>query len=187
MRFLRHCDSALGEGRLRRVVEIDHNSFSAQPAEPPIPEDVRAGRGWTEQMLEMADHIGAYRTLLLVERFGGMRIYIPADPAKGKTYEGRGSIRDVVGDEAAGILSRIYRREYLSIPTARHALSRARRQGLIASARAKEITVAEAARELGTTRSYMSHLVNHTDEGEDVGSPTRRGRPAGQKDLFENE
>lgn len=164
---------------------IGHNSFAAGIEELPIPEDVQPGPGWTEQMLEMADHIGAYRTLLLVDRFGGMRIYIPADPAKGKVYEGRGSIRDVVGVEAAKILSRVYRREYLSIPTARHALSRARRQGLIASVRSKDITASEAARRLGTTRSYMSHLVNRTDEGADEGEmPLRCGRHAGQPDLF---
>jgi hypothetical protein len=167
------------------MTKIGHNSFVAG-SELPIPTDVRPGPGWTEQMLEMADHIGAYRTLLLVERFGGMRIYVPADWSLGKVYDGKGSIRDVIGEEGARILSRIYCREYLVLPTARHALSRARRQAMIASARAGDIPVSEAARRIGTTRPYLSYLVNQTDEASgDDAPPERNGRrDTSQLDMF---
>lgn len=154
----------------------------------PIPEDVQPGPGWTDRMVEMADHIGAYRTLLLVERFGGMRIYIPAEYDRGKVYEGKGSIRDVIGEEAAQTLSRVYRREFFQVPTARHAIARARRQGIIASVRARRITASEASRILGTSRTYLSHLVNQTEEGCADGDPPPCPRTSSsQMDLFGDE
>lgn len=166
------------------MTRIGHNFPGADIAD--IPEDVTPGKGWTPFMLEMADHIGAYATILLVARFGGQRIYIPADPERGKHYEDRGTIRDLIGKQKAQILSHVYRREYLSIPTAKYALRRARREGLVASARAGDITAAEAARRIGTTRPYMSHLVNHTDEGDDDAAPPPRPSAAshGQMHLF---
>jgi hypothetical protein len=167
--------------------EIGHNFPPGDIAG--IPETVQPDKAWTPLMLEMADHIGPYATLLLVARFGGQRIYIPADPDKGKEYEGRGTIRALIGADKAAILSHVYRREYLSIPTAAYALRRARRQGLIASVRAGDITGAEAARRVRTTRPYMSHLVNQTDEGQDPGElPGRRtGRIPGQMYLFDDD
>lgn len=166
------------------MTKIGHNF--PPPDELPLPEDVQPGPGWTERMLEMADHIGAYRTLLLVDRFGGMRIYIPADWTRGKSYEGKGSIRDVVGDKAARVLSEIYRREFFLVPTAKHALARARRHAVIASVRAGDISGADAAKMLKTTRPYLSHLVNGTDEGTEDGElPPRTGRGfPGQLDMF---
>jgi hypothetical protein len=168
------------------VSKIGHNF--PPPDELPIPEDVQPGDGWTERMLEMADHIGPYRTLLLVDRFGGMRIYIPADWTKGKVYEGRGSIRQVAGDEAARILSDIYRREYIVVPTAKAAVARARRGAVIASVRQGDMSGAGAAKLLGTSRTYLSHLVNQTDEGLAPGeTPRSSHRHAGQPDLFGEE
>ncbi|HEX4738739.1 MAG TPA: hypothetical protein VH331_14370 [Allosphingosinicella sp.] len=133
----------------------------------PIPRNVQTGAGWTQQMLEMADHIGAYATLLLCDRFGGMRIYITADWLKAKAYPSSGTVRDLIGDEAAQKLSFVYRREYLAIPTARAAVNRARRAPIIAAARSGSLTASEAARLLRTTRPYISHLVHNTDEGMD--------------------
>lgn len=163
------------------MTRIGHNFRAVE--ELPIPEDVRADRHWTETMVEMAAHIGPYRTLLLVDRFGGMRIYVPADWRKGKTYEGIGAIRDVIGDEGARILSDVYRREYLLVPTARAALAAARRAPLIAQIRSGDLSITEGARILGTKRSYLSHLVNHSTEGGGDPGPTT-GRARGQMDLF---
>lgn len=163
---------------MKHTPGIGHNGA---PQDLPIPEDVRPGPGWTGEMLEMAEHIGAWRTLQLVEAFGGMRIYIPADPARGKSYPGRGSIVDVVGIGAAAKLSAVYGREYFVFPTARHALARARRAPLVAAARAGRLSVSEAARILRTSRPYMSELVNN-DEAD---APARRPhRDARQTDLF---
>ena len=163
---------------------LGHNFLAA--GELPIPEDVRPGPGWTEQMLEMAEHIGAYATLLLVDRFSGMRIYIPADWTRGKVYEGKGSIRDVVGDRAAAKLSEVYRREYLELPVARYAVDRAKRGPIIAAVRSGEMTVSAAARKLGTRRPYVSYLANQTDEGGEAAAIEHRAalRSAGQMDLF---
>lgn len=143
-----------------------------------------------------------------------MRVYIPADYTRGKAYEGRGSIRQVIGDRAAEILSDVYRREYLLIPTAREALDRARRAPIIAAVRSGDMTATDAAKALSTSRPYMSYLVNqrdewdlplhgedrarvlqalgrrdprdHPEDWEDVPCRGRRGLP-GQMDLFGDE
>lgn len=154
--------------------------------ELPIPEDAGTGEGWTNRMLEMADHIGAYRTLQLCDVFGGMRIYIPKDPEKGKTYGRRGSIVDVVGIGTAAKLSAIYGSEYFHFPTAKLAINRAKRAPILAAVRAGELECAAAARMLRTKRSYVSHLVNQTDEGAGGPEVSRRAsqRDARQIDLF---
>lgn len=147
----------------------------------PIPEDVRPGPGWTQQMLEMAAHIGAYDTLRVVERFGGRDVYIPVDAE-------RNPMRELLGAEKAEIMSRVYRREMITIPTARSALSRARRAPVIAAIRARRLTVAAAARILHTTRTYVSHLVNTTTEGSDaepVVLPDPGRRLPGQIEMFD--
>lgn len=125
----------------------------------PLPQDVVPGPGWTGQMREMAAHIGPYATLLVVDRFGGQDVYIAADPA-------RNVLRDLIGADKAAIMSRVYRRERLQIPTAKLALRRARRQPVIAMARAGDISIAKAAQILKSQRSYVSWLVNHGDEGD---------------------
>lgn len=164
---------------------IGHNF--PPPDQLPIPHDVRPGPGWTQQMLEMADHIGPYRTLLIVERFGGQRIYIPADAEKGKCYGPRGTLRDLIGIAAARKLSQIYRREYLVIPTAGAALRRARRAPLLATVRESEMTITEASLRTRSARTYVSHLINNTREGADDDAPRPRApgrRSSGQPDLF---
>ena len=140
---------------------LGHKSFFAG-AELPIPEDASPGPGWTEQMLEMAAHIGPYRTLQLVECFGGSRIYVPQDPTRAKSYA---SVVDCIGAAAADKLSKIYGREYLEVPTARYAVARAKRAPLLAEVRAGRVTVSDAARRLKSSRPYVSYLINDTDEG----------------------
>ena len=119
---------------------------------------VRVGKGWSAQMREMADHIGAYRTLLISLRFGGRQIYIPADHR-------RSALLPVVGDGAAKVLSHVYRRERIIIPTARFAISVARRAPVMRAVRRGVLSISTGAAMLGTSRSYMSYLINHTDEG----------------------
>lgn len=145
----------------------------------PIPEDVVPGPGWTGQMLEMADHIGPYATLLLVERFAGQNIYIPKDPARGRLAE-------VIGQEKAAIMSRVYACNRLEIPRARAALDRARRAPIVALARKGDMTVAEAAVRARTTRTFMSYLVNRTTEGCDGAewTPPRRAVDPRQIEMF---
>jgi len=127
------------------------------PDELPIPRDVGVGVGWTAQMREMADHIGAYATLLIVDRFGGQEVYVAIDAE-------RNAFRDLIGAAAAKTISHVYGREYLQIPTGKHALREARRRGVLDRVRAEEISAGEAARMLKTSRSYLAHLLNTRDE-----------------------
>lgn len=149
--------------------------------ELPIPEDVVPGAGWTEQMVEWAHLIGPYATLRLVEAFGGQEIYISADPERSR-------FKDIIGAEAAAAISREYRSCRLQIPVAQAALRRARRAGVIAAARKGDLSIAMAARMIGTSRPYMSELVNNSDEGSDAKpfTPTR-SIDTRQMDMFSDD
>lgn len=147
--------------------------------ELPIPTDARVTRKWTEQMREMAAHIGAYRTLLVVDALGGQSIYVPASAERGRLAE-------VIGAEGAAIMSQIYGCNRIRVPVGRAALHEARRAGIIAAIRDGKMTIGEAVPILGTSRSYISHLVNRTGEGEAVEAyvPTRSRHDPRQLDMF---
>lgn len=125
----------------------------------PIPVDVQPDSSWTDVMIELADHIGAYEALLLVDAKGGTDPYIPVNPAGSR-------FAAIIGEEKAAILHRVYGLERLQLPVGDIALKHARRAGVIAAIRAKTMSLTEAAliRGMGS-RSYISHLVNHSDEG----------------------
>ena len=93
-------------GRLPRLDEL------------PIPADVRPGPGWTQQMTEMADHIGAYTTLCIVARYGGTQVYIGRDPA-------RSPFAEVVDAATAAAIADIYGGNRLLVPVGRVAIARA--------------------------------------------------------------
>jgi len=144
----------------------------------PIPHDVRPGPGWTEQMREMADHIGPHATLSIVAHFGGQQLYVPRD-AKASPFA------EIVDQNAAATLAHIYCGNNITIPVGRVAVNRARRAVIVAAVRENRMSVAEAARVVGTSRTYMSHLVNQTDEGQEVDTAARIDQlePV-QRDLF---
>ena len=96
----------------------------------PIPPDVRVTTKWTDQMREMEAHIGAYRTLQIIDALGGQQIDIPSDPANNR-------MASVIGDEGATIMSRIYGGNKLWVPVGRAALNEARRGGIIAAIRSR--------------------------------------------------
>lgn len=158
------------------------NAHAALPRldELPIPKDVQPGKGWTEQMLEMADHIGAYRTLLIISALGGREIYVP------RSIESS-PFADIVDGEAIVRLARIYGGGRVQLPVGRTALSVARRAGIIAAVRAGEMTGSQAQKILRTSRTYVSHLVNHADEAQNA-TPTRNlfPRDTRQLDMFPN-
>ncbi len=124
----------------------------------PIPEDAQPTRLWTGQMLEMAAHIGAYATLQLVDRVGGQSILIPMDPARNRLV-------DVIGTEKTAIVSRVYGGNFLSVPVGHAALSEARRAPVIAAIRAGQLTINAAVPILRLSRTTISAIVNHSDEG----------------------
>ncbi|MBX9813232.1 MAG: hypothetical protein K2X76_00870 [Sphingomonas sp.] len=146
-----------------------------------IPRDVAPGPGWSAQMCELADYIGAYDTLRLCEAFGGQELYISANPA-------RSPFTGVIGAEKASIITRAFSGNVLAVPTARYALALAKRAPLIEAARAGSITIAEAARRLGLRRDYVSRLVNNDAQSE-AKRPSRSSRPTDgrQLDMFVSE
>lgn len=122
------------------------------------PKDVQIGPGWTSQMREMADHIGAYRTLLVSAHFGRQQVYIAADPR-------RSPLTPLIGTQASQTLSHVYRGERSSVPRASHALRVAQRHRVLRAVREGRLSKTEAARLIGSSRTYVSHLVNHSREG----------------------
>ena len=153
-------------------------------ADLPIPDDARRDAGWGGQMLELADHLneaglpGDRLALLVVERFGGQQIYIPLDPDKNP-------LRDVLGNEGAQLVTSVYAPARIDLPTGAAELRRARRAGVIACVRAGTMTINEAVRLTGTSRTYMSNLVNHSNEGKDIDCPPRlaRAKPSDPRQI----
>lgn len=143
----------------------------------PIPADVQPGPGWTGQMIEMADHIGAYATLCLIAAHGGEEVHIPASAE-------RSPFADVLSSEHRATIARVYGGNRILIPVGRVAIARARRAVVIAAVRANKITGAEAQKIIGTSRTYVAHLVNHTDEGMDKGTQAKAQALPTQGDLF---
>lgn len=147
-----------------------------------IPTDIRPGKSWTQSMLEMAVHIGPYATMQIVDRFGGLELYVPRSADSWH-------VTDLIGKDAAAKLCATYGRERLPIPVARAAVSAAKRQGVVAAVRARKLTLTQGAHILRTSRTYLSALVNGTDEGEGAIPmiPVNRRLHVGQFELFEQE
>lgn len=146
--------------------------------ELPIPPDVKVGPGWTGQMIEMADHIGAYATLRIVAAHGGETVYVP------NGMEDYSPFANLLSREQRNIFARVYGANRISIPVGRTALNRARRAVVIAAVRASKLTGAEAQQIIGTSRSYVAHLVHHTDEGMDKATHAKAKALPPQGDLF---
>ena len=144
--------------------------------ELPIPADAQPDHTWTGQMMSIARLIGPYATLLLVDRFGGQQIYVPA------TFRGDHKIARAIGLVAARELAREYGNCRVTLPTAKAAIARAKRGPIIAAVRRKEMNAVTAARILRTSRNYVAGLVNNTDEGgKALATPTPQPR---QMDLL---
>lgn len=126
-------------------------------ADLPIPDSARVTRKWPAQMVEMADHIGAYHTLRVIDQLGGQQIRVPLDPE-------RSPFRQILDRRLVRLMAHIYGGNELQLPVGRHALDEARRAPVLASVRNKDITVREAAKILGTARTYVSQLVNRSQE-----------------------
>lgn len=144
----------------------------------PIPVDVQPGRGWTEQMLEMADHFGPYDTLRFIEAFGGEILRISMEPGP----DSRIALR--LGFAFARRLGRIYGGNRLAVPCAHAAIRVAKRASILAQVREGTMTVADAARILRSSRNYVAYLVNQTDEAEGTDPPLRRRRDDRQIEMF---
>lgn len=152
--------------------------------ELPIPEDVQISDKWSEQMVEMAGHIGAYQTLRLLEHYGGQQLSFTKELVEG-------DLAELLGAEAAQTLRKIYLGERVQLPTGKNAIAFAKRQPVLAAVRSGDLTGQDATKILKTSRTYVSHLINDTLEGTGVVPPPqfrrrRRGDPR-QIDLFEQQ
>ncbi len=149
-------------------------------ADLPLPEDAKITRKWPAQMIEMADHIGAWHTLQLIDRLGGQQLRVPMDPE-------RSPFREVLDARRVRIMAQIYGGNELELPVGRAALDEARRAPVLASVRNGDMTVREAARILGTARTYVSQLVNRTSEAANA-EPLRRPSSGDDRqiDMFES-
>jgi hypothetical protein len=121
----------------------------------PIPQDVAVDETWCWTLHEMADHMGAFAVLQLVDQIGGLQLYIP------KSADGW-FVSDIIGRAAADILAHIYIGEKLDLPVGRTELFGARAGPLIAAIRADQMTYTEAAFALHTSRKHIWHLVKRT-------------------------
>ncbi len=148
-------------------------------ADLPIPETVTVTDKWPEQMQEMAAHIGPYHTLRIIERFGGQQVYIASDPEKNL-------FRVILDASLTRTMSQIYGRSEMELPTGKGALNEAKRAPVLASVRNGDMTVREAARILASARSYISRLVNQSEEGQSAQPLRRPGKhDPRQIDMFE--
>lgn len=149
------------------------------PVALPIPDSVRPDRTWSPLMRELAALIGPRATLAVIEAWGGQLIYVPKDPANSPFAE------TLTADQAAAIAD-AYATTYLKVPVGKAPLARARRAGVIAAVRLGRLANADAAKLLGTSRAYVSQLVNSSDEGKDVApiALPRRPRDPRQIDMF---
>jgi hypothetical protein len=153
--------------------------------ELPIPADATPGPYWTQQMVEMAGHIGPYLTLVLIDRYGGQQLSITQAFADGP-------LTVLLGATAAATLRQVYRGERLFLPTGKKAIAYAKRQPILAAVRAGLMTGQEATRILRTSRTYVSHLLNETAEGTGVVPPPefrarRRSIDPRQIDMFDDD
>ncbi len=72
--------------------------------EPPPPAELRY----------LVEAIGAEATLVLIEKLGGTRLYVPGSPGEGST------LVKAIGSEAARGLARAFAGEYLKIPSCKY-------------------------------------------------------------------
>jgi hypothetical protein len=128
-----------------------------------IPRDSRPNRYWTDSMREMAHHIGAYATLQIVDRFGGLQLYVPIDPQKCAAY-------DLIGADKTAILCGIYNTESINVPVAASAIRYAKSQPVLAAVRSGSLSLSDAVMTLRrggikTSRTYLCGLLSATDQG----------------------
>ena len=144
-------------------------------ADLPIPADVKPTHKWPAQLVEISDVIGPCAALRLIDRFGGQQVRVPKDPE-------RSPFREVLDARQVKIMAQIYGNDRLELPVARAALDEARRAPILASVRNGDMTVREAAKIIGTARTYVAQLVNRSDEACDA-QPLRRPKRGDDRQI----
>lgn len=132
--------------------------------ELPIPSEVSVGTGWSPLMVEIADHIGPYATLKLLERYGGEHFRISRASRRNPFVE-------AIGEEAARVFCEAFHGEKIDLPTGHDAIWRARAKPIINRVRHGALTIADAARILRVRRTRIHAVLA---EGDAAGEPPRR-------------
>lgn len=151
----------------------------------PIARDVTPNRHWTDSMREMAAHIGAYETMLIVDRFGGLPLLTTKNPELCGAWS-------LIGPEKTRILCKVYVREAIQVPVAHAAIRHAKMQHILAAIRARRLSLSDAVMALRaggirTSTIRLNKLVNQTDQGRDVPpwTPRRSAADPAQTSIFD--
>ena len=142
----------------------------------PIPEDVKADPKWPPIMLDMAAHVGAHATLLIVDTYAGQEVYVPLDVT-------RSPFRDIVDEQRVATMAHVFGRQRIRIPAGRLQLDKARRAGIVAAIRADKMTISEGAAIIRMPRRHMETLIKKTDEATDAEPVAMLVRPRDTRQL----
>ena len=105
-------------------------------------------RGWPARLVEIADLIGDAAALRLVAAFGGLRIYIPAQPKPDQ------ALWQAVGESAAHLLAERYGSAEVEIPSG--AALRSKKIAILAA----RCSGRQIARDIGATERYVRKVRN---------------------------
>lgn len=126
----------------------------------PIPPNIRPDESWPPSLVEVADHVGAYNALLLVERFGGDRFRVASDYKLSPLFA-------IWPPSVVEHFHFNFAHELFWVPTAKTALNRARRGAVLAAVRAGTLTGNDAAVILETSRRQVGTMLHYYGEGLD--------------------
>lgn len=127
----------------------------------PIPDDVQPDTSWSQLLLEIAEIIGPRDTLRLVDAIGGREVYFAKSGPMPELLQ-------LFGNEKAEALNYHFMGDWFELPTAKLALTRARRGAIIAAVRDEKMTAGQGASILNIGTRYMRHLVKRGEEGQDA-------------------
>lgn len=108
----------------------------------------------TREVAPLVAKIGAEATLALVERWGGLRLYVPS-PASPD-----GELWRVVGEDAARYLAHRYGREQIKVPLARN--------WRILVYHARGLPQAQVARRVGVIERTVERVLSRAKSGRSV-------------------
>lgn len=130
------------DGRLLRIDDL------------PIPEDATIGVGWSPFMVELADHIGAYATLKLLDALGGESIRVSGTEAQRELFAA------AIGAEKAAAFQSAFKGCKLDLPVARDAIVRAKSKPVLQAVAQEKLNTVDAARILRVARTRIWTLLN---------------------------
>lgn len=153
-----------------KVSLVRGNNILPRLDDIPIPPRVRIDEArWPSLLVEIADHIGAYAALKIVDAYPGCYIYVPMDHALSPFTR-------LIGEELARVISHVFGRERLPIPL-RGVVTHVRRCQLAYLYRAGKITlqVASAVGEMHVRHMCrLAKLDENWDQYDEIDLPEPR-------------